>query len=182
MFLGVMVFVAIVAALWFVSTYNRLVATRSASAQAWSNIDVLLRERHDELPKLVEICTQYMNYEQEPSTACSRRARRSSARATRSTPRCSAEPRASCAASSASCSRSRRTTAELTANQTSWSCSSGSSGSRPASRDRRKLYNSAVNENNVAIDQFPGNVVAGMGGFRTLRAARLQPTSTSRRC
>ena len=66
MFLGVTVFVAIMFAfLWYVTTYNRLVATRERVGQAWSNIDVLLRERHDELPKLVETCTQYMKYEQE---------------------------------------------------------------------------------------------------------------------
>ena len=40
------------------------------------------------------------------------------------------------------------------------------SGLETGISDRRELYNSAVNENNVAIDQFPGNVVAAMGGFR----------------
>lgn len=34
-------------------------------SKAWSNIDVLLKQRHDELPKLVDTCKQYMKYEQE---------------------------------------------------------------------------------------------------------------------
>ena len=33
--------------------------------------------------------------------------------------------------------------------------------------ERRRLYNDAVNENNIAIDQFPGRIIAGIGGFRT---------------
>jgi len=33
-------------------------------AQGWSNLDVLLTQRHDELPKLVEACKRYMAYEQ----------------------------------------------------------------------------------------------------------------------
>ena len=34
-------------------------------AKALANIDVLLKQRHDELPKLVQTCKQYMQYEQE---------------------------------------------------------------------------------------------------------------------
>lgn len=33
--------------------------------KAWSNIDILLKRRHDELPKRVETCKQYMQFEQE---------------------------------------------------------------------------------------------------------------------
>lgn len=33
--------------------------------KAWSNIDVVLKQRHDELPKLVEVCTSYMTHERE---------------------------------------------------------------------------------------------------------------------
>ena len=43
-------------AVYGVSLYNRLVNLKHNVAKAWSNIDVLLKQRHDELPKLVEIC------------------------------------------------------------------------------------------------------------------------------
>lgn len=43
--------------------YNGLVRRKHHVAQAWSNIDVLLKQRHDELPKLAETCKQYMKYE-----------------------------------------------------------------------------------------------------------------------
>ena len=65
--LGTLVFVGIIAAVAFggVGLYNRLVALKHRVATAWSNIDVLLKQRHDELPKLVETCKRYMAYEQE---------------------------------------------------------------------------------------------------------------------
>src|SRR5690606_18610300 len=51
--------------LYGVMLYNNLVALKHNVAKSWSNIDVLLKQRHDELPKLVEVCKQYMGYEQE---------------------------------------------------------------------------------------------------------------------
>ena len=45
--------------------YNSLVDIKHSVSQAWSNIDILLKQRHDELPKLVETCKQYMGFEQE---------------------------------------------------------------------------------------------------------------------
>ncbi|PVV09113.1 MAG: LemA family protein, partial [gamma proteobacterium symbiont of Ctena orbiculata] len=48
-----------------VMIYNNLVRLKHDVSKAWSNIDVLLKQRHDELPKLVETCKQYMKFEQE---------------------------------------------------------------------------------------------------------------------
>ena len=45
--------------------YNHLVRIKHNVSKAWSNIDVLLKQRHDEIPKLVETCKQYMKFEQE---------------------------------------------------------------------------------------------------------------------
>ena len=51
-------FIAVVG--YLIGAYNGLVQVRAAVKLAWSNIDVLLVQRHDELPKLVEVCKQYM--------------------------------------------------------------------------------------------------------------------------
>jgi LemA protein len=50
---------------WFVGVYNRLVQLKNNIDRSWSNIEVLLKQRHDELPKLIEVCKGYMKYEQE---------------------------------------------------------------------------------------------------------------------
>ncbi len=61
------IFLGILAALvmYLVTIYNNLVSLKHGVSKAWSNIDVLLKQRHDELPKLVETCKQYMGFEQE---------------------------------------------------------------------------------------------------------------------
>src|SRR4030095_7524619 len=48
-----------------VGMYNGLVSLKHAVDQAWANIDVLLKQRHDELPKLVESVKGYMTHERE---------------------------------------------------------------------------------------------------------------------
>jgi len=62
-----LIFVVVVVSLliYGVLTYNRFVNLKHGVGKAWSNIDVLLKQRHDELPKLVETCRQYMKFEQE---------------------------------------------------------------------------------------------------------------------
>jgi LemA protein len=50
------------AGVWL-SIYNGLVALKNGIARAWANIDVLLKQRHDELPKLVKTCEGYMQHE-----------------------------------------------------------------------------------------------------------------------
>ncbi|KKM69318.1 hypothetical protein LCGC14_1452000 [marine sediment metagenome] len=50
---------------YLILIYNNLVTLKHNVSKAWSNIDVLLKQRHDELPKLVETCRQYMQYEQD---------------------------------------------------------------------------------------------------------------------
>lgn len=48
-----------------VMIYNSLVQVRNNVDKAWKNIDVLLEQRHDEIPKLVETCAAYMQHERE---------------------------------------------------------------------------------------------------------------------
>src|SRR5687767_1245685 len=54
-----------VVVIYFVMIYNQLVQVKHNVSKAWANIDVLLKQRHDELPKLVETCKQYMKFEQD---------------------------------------------------------------------------------------------------------------------
>src|SRR5689334_2151727 len=58
-------FIVILCLGYAVTLYNGLVRVRNEVKLTWSNIDVLLAQRHDELPKLVEVCKQYMQYEKD---------------------------------------------------------------------------------------------------------------------
>ena len=87
MLFGLLVFGAIVAFVFsFVATYNGLVAAAEKATRAWNELDALLRQRHDEIPKLVEICEPHMQKERTLSSGCSKRARRSSPRVRRAMP------------------------------------------------------------------------------------------------
>ena|SRR5437870_631500 len=54
---GVLVYVVII--------YNELVRLRNDNDRAWANIDVLLKQRHDEIPNLVETVKGYLQHEQQ---------------------------------------------------------------------------------------------------------------------
>ena len=66
--IGIIILVALAFAvigglLYFVSIYNGLIMLSRNISKAWANIEVLLKQRHDEIPKLIKICEGYMKYE-----------------------------------------------------------------------------------------------------------------------
>jgi LemA protein len=64
---GLLIFLFVVVLLvgYVATLYNGLVRARNEVKLAWANIDVLLVQRHDELPKLIEVCKRYMQHESE---------------------------------------------------------------------------------------------------------------------
>src|SRR5208283_391354 len=58
--IGLAVFAAVA---YCVAIYNGLIAVTNNINKAWANIDVLLKQRHDELPKLISTCEGYMSHE-----------------------------------------------------------------------------------------------------------------------
>lgn len=64
---GLIVFLGLFSApiIWGVAIYNQLVNLKNNTKKAWSNIDILLKQRNSELPKLIDTCKQHMKYEQE---------------------------------------------------------------------------------------------------------------------
>ena len=60
-----LIFLVIGTVFYFVSVYNGLIVVSRNIDKAWANIDVLLKQRHDEIPKLISVCEGYMKYERE---------------------------------------------------------------------------------------------------------------------
>lgn len=56
-------FIIIIALVWTIVIYNKLVSDRITSLAAWSDIDVQLKRRHDLIPKLIDAVKQYASYE-----------------------------------------------------------------------------------------------------------------------
>lgn len=148
-----------------VTLYNNLVALKHRVTQAWSNIDVLLKQRHDELPKLVETCKQYMQYEQETLEKVI------NARSMVSNAAQNQDLGALGVAETALRSGLGRLFAlaedypELRANQSFQNLQSRISDLENSIADRRELYNDVVNLNNIRIEQVPDVFIANFFKF-----------------
>jgi LemA protein len=163
---------------WTVVVYNGLVAARQECERAWFNIDVLLKQRHDEVPRLVEICKGHMTYEQETLE------RVIMARMTYSAARdLPAQTRAS-----QSVSDSLRLLfavaeryPELKANESFAKLSARITELENQIADRRELYNAATTSWNTRIEQLPDRLFAKAAGmarrelWRASAADRLAP-------
>lgn len=167
MSIATFVFLGIFAALFLyaVTMFNNFVRLKNNVAQAWSNIDVLLKQRHDELPKLVDACQQYMQHERgvlEKVTQA--RAAVHSARAAGDVGSLGAaetELRAGLARLFAVAENYP----ELRANENFQHLQDRISQLEAQITDRREFYNDIVNANNIRIEQFPDNVIATLFRF-----------------
>ena len=149
-----------------VSIYNHLVTLKHNVSKSWANIDVLLKQRHDELPKLIEVCKQYMGYEKD---TMERVIKARSAVA-------SAREKSDVGALGAAETQLRlglgnlfalaESYPDLKADQTFQHLQSRISGLENSIADRREFYNEAVNNNNVRIEQFPDVIVARFFNFK----------------
>ncbi|HYV96707.1 MAG TPA: LemA family protein [Gemmatimonadaceae bacterium] len=54
-----------IAVLWFISAYNGLISLKNQTLNAWKQIDVQLKRRHDLIPNLIETVKGAMNFEKE---------------------------------------------------------------------------------------------------------------------
>jgi LemA protein len=148
-----------------ISLYNHLVNVKHAVSKAWANIDVLLKQRHDELPKLVEVCKQYKQFEQ--ATLQKVIEARSRVHAARERQDIGALGRAegSLRAGLGNIFAVAEAYPELKANGNFMQLQNRITSLENGIADRRELYNESVNINNVQIEVFPASIVASMFGF-----------------
>jgi LemA protein len=155
----------VVAAFYGIGLYNHLVSVKHAVAKAWANIDVLLKQRHDELPKLVEVCKQYKQFEQE--TLQKVIAARSQVQAARQSQDIPALGHAEAALRSGlgSIFAVAEAYPELKANENFMQLQNRITSLENGIADRRELYNDTVNINNVQIEVFPASIIAKLFNF-----------------
>jgi len=158
--------VLVIAVIYFVMIYNNLVQIKHNVSKAWANIDVLLKQRHDELPKLVETCKQYMKFEQD--TLAKVMEARSRVFAARESQNIGALGPAEGAlrASVGNLFAVAEAYPDLKTNQTFQQLQTRISSLENGIADRREFYNESVNVNNVRIEQFPDTIIAGMFNFK----------------
>ncbi len=167
--LSVLLFIFGLIVVWGIILYNGLVVLKHNVSQAWSNIDVLLKQRHDELPKLVETARQYMQYEQ--TTLEKVMLARAAVHG--------AQERGDLDALGLAEGQLRAGLSgfyavaeaypELKANTSFQHLQQRISSLENMIADRREFYNASVNINNVRIEQFPDVLVAQLFRFRPFK-------------
>ena len=165
-----MLFLVIVAvlAIYFMFTYNNLIAIKNNVQKAWANIDVLLKQRHDELPKLIDTCKQYMQHEQNVlENVTKARAGVDIAREKQDIAGLSTAESA-LRGSLGSLFAVAENYPDLKADQGFNALQNRITGLENAIADRREFYNDSVNVNNVRVQQFPDLIVAKLFGFGML--------------
>ncbi|MFT5447536.1 MAG: LemA protein [Gammaproteobacteria bacterium] len=157
-----------------IAIYNRLVNLKHNVSKAWSNIDVLLKQRHDELPKLIATCKEYMRHEQETfEKVITARSRVAQARE-------AGDVGALGAAEGAlriglgNLFALAEAYPELKANENFQHLQGRISGLENQIADRREFYNESVNRNNITIEEFPDIVVARLLNFREAQLLRFE--------
>lgn len=171
---------------YVISVYNSLVIIKNNVAKAWSNIDILLKQRHDELPKLIDTCKHYMQFEQATlEKVIQARSRVADARESQNMAALGAAE-ASLRSGLGSLFALVESYPELKANEQFMHLQGRITGMENAIADRREFYNESVNINNVRIDQFPDLIVARLFNFKALdllsfEASELEDVDVSKR-
>lgn len=158
--------IPIAALLWAVLVYNGLVSLRNGVAKAWSNIDVLLKQRHDEIPKLVEVCKAYMQFERDTLERVMRARAGSQAAREQGDVQGVAQAEGSLRSGVGRIAATVEAYPQLKANQQMMNLLNRITTLENEISDRREFYNEYVANNNVRIEQFPDLLVARLFGFR----------------
>lgn len=162
--LGLMALIGLGVVAWGVGLFNSLVAVRTQVDQAWSNIDVVLKQRHDELTKLIDVVKGAKDFEQGTlEKVIAARNRYTAAGA----------PDQSLAAGAAEGSALKQLFAlaesypDLKTSQNFSQLQVAIEKIEDVISDRRELYNAAVTINNTRLAQFPDMLLAAAAGLRS---------------
>ncbi len=143
---------------YFVGIYNNLITLKNDIDRSFANIDVMLKQRHDELPKLIETCKGYMQYEQKTLQAVVE-ARNAYGRATTSGEKAQADNMISGALKTLFAVAERYP--DLKANTNFMQLQGRITELEEKIAAHRGGFNEDVNLFNIRIAQVPANFVAG---------------------
>lgn len=154
--------VVVVVVVWFVATYNGLVVKRNEVKNAWAQIDVQLKRRHDLIPNLIETVKGYMTHERQTLETIAK-ARSGAVAASGVAAIGQAEGQLTAAL------RGFYAVAEnypdLKANTNFIALQEELTSTENKVGFARQFYNDAVMKLNTAVESIPTNIVAAIGHF-----------------
>jgi LemA protein len=163
--LWVIIAIIVILIIAFIAIFNGLVRGRNQVKNAWSQIDVQLKRRHDLIPNLLEMVKGYMKYERATLEAVTK-ARTLAQQATSAGPadRGKVEGELSSALNRLLAVAERYP--DLKASQNFLSLQEELASTENKISFSRQFYNDSVMQYNNQIQMFPSNVIAGMTGFK----------------
>lgn len=166
--IGIIIFASIIIApiAWGIMIYNQLVSLKNNTDKAWSNIDVLLKQRNSELPKLIDTCKQHMKYEQETleKVIKARNLVESAMKAKNMHDLSAAEAQLEVGLNGLFAVAENYP--ELKASDSFLRLQTRISTLEDSIADRREFYNDTATINNTRVEQFPDNIIANSFSFK----------------
>lgn len=174
---GLIIFATLIIApiVWGVMIYNILVSLKNNTDKAWSNIDVLLKQRNSELPKLIDTCKQHMKYEQTTleKVIKARNLVESAMKAKNMQDLSVAESQLEMGLNGLFAVAENYP--ELKASDAFLRLQSRISTLEDSIADRREFYNDTATVNNTRIEQFPDNIIANAFSFKKYEMLEFRP-------
>jgi LemA protein len=162
----IVVGIVVLVLIWLVLTYNGLVTLRNRTQEAWSEIDVELKRRHDLIPNLVQTVQGYMGHERGTLEAVT------NARAGAVAAGASGDP-AKIGAAENMLTQSLRTLFAVSENYPDLKAISAFTNLQEqltATEDKiefsRRFYNGNVRDYNIKLQTLPTSLIAGVLGFK----------------
>ena len=147
---------------WFFTIYNGLIHVKENIKKSWANIDVLLMQRSDEIPKLIKVLKSFAKHEKKMFDNVMV-ARKSYLSANSITQKADADNQISDALKSVFALSEAYP--ELRSNENFLNLQDRISGLENEISDRRELYNESVNNYNIRIQSLPDVVIANAMGL-----------------
>ncbi len=160
----VLLVIVVVVISWVIGIYNRMVTIRNRVKNAWSQIDVQLKRRHDLIPNLVEICKGYMKHERETLEAVIK-ARQMAVEIKGDNVEQVAKMENMLSQTLKSLFAVSENYPDLKANQNMLSLQEELTSTENKISFARQHYNDQVMVYNTKLEVFPNNIIAGMFNF-----------------
>lgn len=174
---GMITFLALLGGItaWAITLYNQLIMLKNNSDKAWSNIDVLLKQRNDELPKLIAVCKEHMHYEKETLQKIIEARNRIQTAMQKGDTNAIGVAEDQLRFGLDKLFAVVEDYPELRASESFLQLQSRITSLEDSIADRREFYNDSANLNNTRIEQFPDVIIAKAFSFKRYRLMSFSP-------
>jgi len=175
--IAILILIIVIIGGWLIFIFNRLVTLRNRTQEAWADIDVQLKRRHDLIPNLVEIVKGYAAHEREVFEKVTQARAQAMGAGT-------IQEKAKAENALASTLKSLFAIAEnypdLKASQNFLELQRELTDTEDKIQAARRFYNGNARDLNIQIETFPNNLIAQSLGFKKMEFFELEGTPEER--